>query len=46
VACWATIGTAGVLYFLNEQSIPFSYLPIPLAMGGAVFGIMKATYCK
>jgi Type II secretion system (T2SS), protein E, N-terminal domain len=46
VACWVTIGTAGMLYFLNEQSIPFSYLPIPVAMGGAVFGIMKATYCK
>ena len=46
VACWTTIGSAGVLYFLNEGSIPFSYLPIPVAMGGAVFGIMKATYCK
>lgn len=45
-ACWVTIGTAGVLYFLNEQSIPFMYMPIPLAIGGGVFGIMKATYCK
>lgn len=45
-ACWVTIGTAGVLYFLNEQSIPFMYMPIPLAFGGGVFGIMKATYCK
>jgi hypothetical protein len=46
VSCWATIGTAGVLYFLNEQSLPFGYMPIPIAIGGIVFGIMKATYCK
>lgn len=46
VACWVTIGTAGVLYFLNDQSIPFSYLPIPVAVGGIVFGVMKVTYCK
>ena len=45
-ACWATIGTAAILYFLNDQSLPFGYMPIPLAMGGIVFGVMKSTYCR
>lgn len=45
-ACWTTIGTAAAIYFLNGQNLPYSYMPIPVALGGIVFGIMKATYCK
>jgi hypothetical protein len=31
---------------LNEQSLPLGYMPIPIALGGIVFAVMKATYCK
>jgi hypothetical protein len=46
VSCWATIGSSAALYFLNEQNLPMHYMPIPIAIGGLVFGVMKATYCK
>jgi hypothetical protein len=46
VACWSTIGTLAVVYFMNEGSIPFLLMPLGLVVGGAVFGIMKATYCR
>ena len=46
VACWTVIGSAAVLYFMNEQTLPFGYMPIPIIAGGIVFGVMKATYCK
>jgi len=45
-ACWATIGTLGVIYFMNQQSIPLMYLPLGALVGGAVFGIMKTTWAK
>jgi hypothetical protein len=46
ISCWATIGSSAALYFLNEQSLPLGYMPIPIALGGIVFAVMKATYCK
>ncbi len=45
-ACWSTIATAATLYFMNGQSMPFMLMPVPLVIGGSVFGVMKATYCK
>lgn len=46
VACWSTIGTAAALYFMNGQNIPMLLMPVPLVVGGVVFGIMKGTYAK
>lgn len=46
VGCWTTIGTLAVVYFLNQQTIPLSYMPIGAIAGGVVFGIMKMTYAK
>ena len=46
VACWTTIGTLVVVYFLNQQTVPMQYMPLGAILGGIVFGILKMTYAK
>jgi hypothetical protein len=46
VACWSTIGTLAIVYFMNGGAIPFLLMPLGPIVGGAVFGIMKVTYCR
>lgn len=44
--CWATIGTVAVLYFVHGQKSYTWDIPIGLAVGAVVAGILKATYWK
>jgi hypothetical protein len=46
VACWSTIGTLAIVYFMNGGAIPFLMMPVGPIVGGIVFGIMKLTYCR
>ncbi|MFN9720006.1 MAG: hypothetical protein ACK58L_15010 [Planctomycetota bacterium] len=45
-ACWATIGTVGLGYVTNNQTVPMLYMILGPLFGGAVFGILKATWAR
>jgi hypothetical protein len=46
VTCWSTIGTVGLIYFLNNQEVSLLHAALGLIVGGIVFGLMKTFYAR
>lgn len=44
--CWAIIGTIGICYILNEQQVMLWQIGLGILVGGAMFGILKTTWCR